>query len=156
MTALANGDRRLAVDLTIADNLPPLSPAIELAAYRIATEALTNAVRHSDGHACRMSAQAGDYLVITVTDDGEPPARWRPGVGIRSIAERAEELGGSADAGPVAGGWEGVGAATAHTDGAGGLTVRSPPAVHPSRKRSGPVRIRLRTEFESDPAGDPG
>ena len=105
VSALAHGDRRLVVDLAIPDTLPPLSPAIELAAYRIATEALTNVVRHSDAHACRISVHAGDQLVITVTDDGEPPTRWRPGVGIRSIAERAEELGGSANAGPVIGGW---------------------------------------------------
>ena len=106
VTTLTHTNRHLAVDLVIADPLPPLSPAIELAAYRIATEALTNVVRHSDAHACRVSVEAGDGLLITVTDDGEPPARWRPGVGIRSIAERAEELGGSADAGPIASGWQ--------------------------------------------------
>lgn len=106
VTALAHGDRRIAVELCLADTLPPLSAAVELAAYRIVTEAITNVVRHSDGHACRISIQLADDLLITVTDDGEPPARWRPGVGIRSITERAEELGGSADAGPVAAGWQ--------------------------------------------------
>jgi two-component system NarL family sensor kinase len=106
VTTLTHTNRHLAVDLVIADPLPPLSPAIELAAYRIATEALTNVVRHSDARACRVSVEAGDGLLITVTDDGEPPARWRPGVGIRSIAERAEELGGSADAGPIPSGWQ--------------------------------------------------
>lgn len=105
-TALADASRNLAVDLAVVDTLPSLSPAIELAAYRIATEAVTNVVRHSDGHVCRISVDAGDDLIITVTDDGEPPARWHPGVGIRSIAERAEELGGSADVGPVPGGWQ--------------------------------------------------
>ncbi|WP_035856049.1 ATP-binding protein [Cryptosporangium arvum] len=44
-------------------------------------------------------------LELTITDDGDPPPEWHPGLGIRSLRDRAEELGGTAEVGPVPGGW---------------------------------------------------
>jgi two-component system, NarL family, sensor kinase len=97
----------VAVELDAPDDLPALSPAVELAAYRIVGEAVANVLRHSDAHArrCQVRVSADDDLVVGVRDDGTPPQVWQPGVGIRSVSERAEELGGSATAGPTADGW---------------------------------------------------
>jgi two-component system NarL family sensor kinase len=97
------GDVAITVDTD--GDLPPLPAAVEVAAYRIATEALTNVVRHSGGHhaAVLLCADPG-ALRVAVTDDGPPDGGWRPGVGLRSIAERAAELGGSCEAGPTSSG----------------------------------------------------
>jgi two-component system NarL family sensor kinase len=94
------------VRLHVKDGLPPLSAAVELAAYRIVVEALANVVRHSSGRVCEVRITAGEELVLTVDSDGPPPASWSPGVGLRSMAERAEELGGTAAAGPTDRGWQ--------------------------------------------------
>ena len=85
-----------------AQPLPELSPAVELAAYRIVIEALANVQRHSRASRAiaRLSAADG-HLVVEVVDDGVGGAVTPPGVGIRSIIERAEELGGSAEVGRV-------------------------------------------------------
>jgi signal transduction histidine kinase len=75
----------------------PLPAAIETAAYRIAVEAMTNAVRHSDGTRCTLSILVGDEAVeLSVRDDGGglKPDRT-PGVGLRSMRERAAEVGGT-------------------------------------------------------------
>ncbi|MEU7890159.1 sensor histidine kinase [Microbispora bryophytorum] len=98
-------EREIAVEVEVPHPMPALSPAVELAAYRIAKEALTNVLRHSSARNCCISLRIDDHLHIDVSDDGSKPTRWRPGVGLRSIAERAEELGGTATAGPAANGW---------------------------------------------------
>ncbi|GGN49809.1 signal transduction histidine kinase [Actinoplanes campanulatus] len=87
------------------ETLPELSPAVELAAYRIVMEGIANVRRHSTAGGCAVTVAANGRLELTVADDGVPPESWRPGVGIRSLRERAEELGGTASAGPVDGGW---------------------------------------------------
>jgi two-component system, NarL family, sensor kinase len=96
------------VEMNLPDHLPALSPAVELAAYRIASEAINNALTHSAGRRCLITITANGTLAVTVRDDGKPPTSWTPGVGLRSILERAEELGGTAAAGPSAtgDGWE--------------------------------------------------
>ncbi|TYK42848.1 two-component sensor histidine kinase [Actinomadura decatromicini] len=84
-----------------ADGLPALPAAVEAAAYRIAVEALTNAVRHSGASRVDVRVRADGRLHVEVADDGTGPDRaWRPGVGIRSMRERAAELGGTCAAGP--------------------------------------------------------
>jgi signal transduction histidine kinase len=75
----------------------PLPAAVETAAYRIAVEAMTNAVRHSDGTRCTVSILVADEAVeLSVSDDGHglKPDRT-PGVGLRSMRERAAEVGGT-------------------------------------------------------------
>jgi two-component system, NarL family, sensor kinase len=94
------------VEMDLPDKLPALSPAVELAAYRIASEAINNALTHSAGRRCLVKITANGTLAVTVRDDGKPPTSWTPGVGLRSILERAEELGGTAAAGPTSDGWE--------------------------------------------------
>ena len=97
---------QIKVEMDLRDPLPALSPAVELAAYRIASEAINNALTHSAGRRCLVTITANGTLAVTVRDDGRPPASWTPGVGLRSILERAEELGGTAAAGPTGDGWE--------------------------------------------------
>ena len=91
-----------------AAKLGDLPAAFEVAAYRIATEALNNVVRHSTASAVRLLLRrdGGDHLVVEVLDDGDmdgtPRGAWRPGFGITGMRERAAELGGSCDVGPSA------------------------------------------------------
>ena len=93
----------LAVQLDAPEDMPPLPAAVEVAAYRIVTEAMTNAARHSGATRIevRLSLAEGDWLRIEVRDDGTGPgAGWQPGVGLTSMRERTAELGGSCQAGP--------------------------------------------------------
>jgi two-component system NarL family sensor kinase len=74
--------------------------AVEVAAYRIATEALTNVVRHARARSCEVRLSLDGGLVVEVSDDGiGVPSDRRPGVGLHSMRERAEELGGECTVG---------------------------------------------------------
>jgi signal transduction histidine kinase len=79
--------------------LPLLSAAVEVAVFRIAQEALTNVARHAHARTCRVRIsidRAGGALNLEVTDDGVgTPESRRAGVGLSSMRERAEELGGT-------------------------------------------------------------
>lgn len=85
----------LHVETDLPDDCPFLPAAIEVAAYRIATEAMTNVVRHADARTCHISLHIATELCLTVTDDGRGLARIPNGIGTTSMRERAEELGGS-------------------------------------------------------------
>jgi signal transduction histidine kinase len=80
------------------DEVAGLPAAIEVAAYRIATEAMTNVVKHADARTCRIDVEIEpNELVVRVRDDGRghtnhPTGR---GHGLRTMRERAEELRGS-------------------------------------------------------------
>ncbi len=75
--------------------LPPLPAAVEVAAYRIAREALKNAVEHGRAKNCAVRLALDGRFCLTVRDDGLGlPGRVSPGVGLVSMRERAEELGG--------------------------------------------------------------
>ena len=86
--------------LVIAVETPPeglggLPAAVEVAAYRIATEALTNVVRHAAASRCTVRMSRNHGLELEVADDGIGIATGHPaGVGLMAIRERAEELGG--------------------------------------------------------------
>jgi signal transduction histidine kinase len=77
--------------------LPELPAAVEVAAYRIAIEALTNAVRHAAVTTCRVRLRvADDLLLVEVVDDGAGlPESVARGTGLESMETRAAELGGS-------------------------------------------------------------
>jgi two-component system, NarL family, sensor kinase len=88
--------RPMTVAVQAAEGLPALGAAVEVTAYRIAVEAVTNAARHSGGDRATITlATDGDALVIEVTDNGRAATPWTPGVGLTSMRERAELLGGT-------------------------------------------------------------
>ena len=79
-----------------SEELRNLSPAVEVAAYRIAIEAVTNASRHAGAGRCTITLRLDDRLHLEVDDDGTGlPAAPRAGVGLRSMRERATELSGT-------------------------------------------------------------
>ena len=88
----------LVVEAELAE-LPPLAAAVEVACYRIAAEALANARRHARARSIRLEVHPGpgDAVTVAVADDGVGwPAQVRAGaVGVESMRQRAEELGGS-------------------------------------------------------------
>ena len=83
-------------------NLPTLPAAVEVAAYRIGLEALTNVAHHAAAHrAILVLAITEDQLIVEVRDDGKGMrGLQRAGIGLTSMRERAEELGGELDVGP--------------------------------------------------------
>jgi len=115
----------IVVDFDLPATVPTLPAAVESAAYRIIVEAFTNAVRHARPRQVWVHLRIGRELHIELRDDGgdrpDAAARtvetadvertvsraamtWRTGVGLRSMFERAAELGGSCVAGPSAAG----------------------------------------------------
>ncbi len=101
----------LAASVDACDDLPALPAAVEVAAYRIVVEAVTNTVRHARARRCRVSigcTPAG--LAVEVTDDGTGlHEAGQHGHGLAIMRERAEELGGT----------------FAVTDGSPGVTVEA-------------------------------
>jgi two-component system, NarL family, sensor kinase len=82
--------------LQAPDELGQLPAAVDLAAYRIACEALTNAIRHAEASQCIIRLAYTTKLELEVTDDGRGlPAQPRAGLGLASMRDRAAELGGS-------------------------------------------------------------
>ncbi len=82
-----------------------LPAAVEVAAYRIAVEAMTNTVRHAGARWCRVRITSGRQLTIEVTDDGQGmPDHPREGTGLETMRERATEVGGDVMVEPRAGG----------------------------------------------------
>lgn len=83
------------VDVVVGE-LPPLPAAVEVAAFHVVREALSNAVKHA--HADRIVVEVqtvGDRLRAEIRDDGDGTVSPRQdGVGLTSMRERAEELGG--------------------------------------------------------------
>jgi signal transduction histidine kinase len=100
------GDLQLEVGELPAD-LPPLPAAVEVAAYRIALEALTNIIRHAQAKHCLIrftkNADRGtSSLQMEIVDNGIGlPRELHAGIGLHSMRERAEELGGMLTVGPV-------------------------------------------------------
>jgi two-component system, NarL family, sensor kinase len=95
----------LAISLNGPAALPVLPAAVEVASYRIITEALTNVVRHAQAHQVAITVAVDGDLCLAVQDDGAARSAngdgWTPGVGLHSMMERAVELGGTLQAGPT-------------------------------------------------------
>ena len=85
--------------------LPPLPAAVEVAAYRIVQEALTNVARHASAQSCtlRISVRP-EVVLLDIADDGQGIAQGPAGVGLHTMQERAAELGGSCEIASPAGG----------------------------------------------------
>src|SRR5689334_12759235 len=78
-----------------AEDLADLPAAVEVACYRIVTEALTNVTRHAHATQCSVRLRLNHGLDVKICDDGVGlPEGWRAGVGIASMRERVTELGG--------------------------------------------------------------
>lgn len=91
-----------------ASSISSLPAAVEVAAYRITTEALTNVSRHASARHCRVDlsfdvgSQGTSALLVKVEDDGVGIAAQRPaGVGLTAMRERAAELGGNCETSAV-------------------------------------------------------
>ena len=96
----AYGDHNgLRVTIEAPEELPPLPAAVEVAAYRIAQEAIANTARHAGAHNCTVRISPDEemsVLRLEIADDGRGISEERrSGVGLHSMRERAGELGGS-------------------------------------------------------------
>ena len=93
------------VEVTITGDVDSLPSPTQSAIYRLAQEAVTNAHRHAK-HATRIEVRVDavdDEVRLSVRDDGDPPGRVNGaiGYGLVGMAERAELLGGTCEAGPA-------------------------------------------------------
>lgn len=88
-------DSGVVLTMDLSEERPVLPAAVEVAAYRVAQEALTNVVRHAGATCCRVRGAVADGdLVLEVVDDGHGGARPGRGVGLSSMRERVREIGG--------------------------------------------------------------
>jgi len=100
--------RRTGVDVSLRrdEDGAPLPAPVDLAAYRVVQEALTNVVRHAPGAVARVGVRrAGVELLVEVEDDGGAPVvegRQGAGHGLLGMRERVHAVGGTLDAGPRA------------------------------------------------------
>ena len=93
--AAQNSANGLHISIDAPETLPSLPAAVEVAAYRIALEAMTNAARHARASQCFVRLNADDELCLEIMDNGVGlPAQPQSGVGLASIRERTAELGG--------------------------------------------------------------
>jgi signal transduction histidine kinase len=100
------GRQGLSISLQAPPALPMLPAAVEVATYRIVTEALTNVARHAHAHQVTITITVDGELYLVVHDDGTTPTAngdgWRPGTGLQSMNERVAEVGGTLEVGPTA------------------------------------------------------
>ncbi len=93
------GCNNLQIAIDAPDHLPPLPAAVEVAAFRITQEALANVVRHAEANTCKVRLgldEQMNYLCLEIQDNGRGlSSTRRAGVGLNSMRERAEELGGT-------------------------------------------------------------
>lgn len=88
----------LEIDTRIEGQRRQLPAAVELAAYRIIQESITNVVRHAGAHSARITLEYHeDEFVVHVTDDGQGMDTPGDGSGIHGMRERATALGGNLD-----------------------------------------------------------
>jgi len=94
----------LTIELEAPNQLPILPAAVEVGAYRIVTEALTNVAKHAAADFCRVLIAVDEEdaaLLLEISDNGigieekSGPPEAGGGLGLYSIRERAEELGGT-------------------------------------------------------------
>src|SRR5439155_760166 len=92
----SESDGYLHVLIEAPEHLPALPAAVEVAAYRIMQEALTNVARHAHAHACTVRLTIADAFQLEISDDGVGfQLESGAGVGLLSMRERAAEAGGS-------------------------------------------------------------
>ena len=85
----------LRITIDASDDIPPLPAAVEVAAYRIIMEAVTNVRRHAQAQSCSVRIAAHNMLEVEIVDDGKGlHEHVQAGIGFISMRERAAELGG--------------------------------------------------------------
>lgn len=91
-----SGPNGLSITFDVTEPMPPLSAAVEVAAYRIVMESFTNIVRHAEASRCNITVKLdGNSLLLEVSDNGKGLlSKNHSGVGLASMRERAAELGG--------------------------------------------------------------
>jgi len=96
---LADGYEVPECTVSVDDSWGDLPAAVEVAAYAVASEAMSNAVRHSAAGRIHLDARVeAGHLVVSVSDNGRGiPARTHGGLGLMSMGERSEEVGGRLD-----------------------------------------------------------
>lgn len=106
LAALVGGVRQsgMAVELSVVGQERPVPPGVELAAYRVVQEALTNTVKHASGATAEVTVEyAADHLRVEVADTGGRPgasASSGSGRGLIGLRERLTVYGGTLQAGP--------------------------------------------------------
>jgi signal transduction histidine kinase len=97
----------LAVELLVEGAADQVPPGVDISAYRIVQEALTNVLKHADARHARVRvAQVASHLEIEVSDDGRGEGSAEGGHGLSGMRERVMMYGGSLEAGPAPdGGW---------------------------------------------------
>jgi signal transduction histidine kinase len=98
----------IVVEVSTTGERGALPPSVDLAAYRIVQESLTNVLRHSAAERARIELRyEPSHVVVSVSDNGRvngSPLSQGTGAGITGMRERAEALGGTMEAGPQPGG----------------------------------------------------
>ena len=91
-----NSNGRTQLLFEAPQTLPPLPAAVEVVVYRIATEAITNCLRHADATQCTLSLVSAVELLLTIRDNGVGlPVDYQDGIGLSSMRQRVLELGGT-------------------------------------------------------------
>jgi signal transduction histidine kinase len=99
---VSDRDGDIRVQVQAPESLPRLPAEVELAAYRIAVEAMTNVTRHAHAHSCLVRLSVDDELAVEILDDGVGlPVERLNGVGIGSMTDRALEVGGRCVVSPL-------------------------------------------------------
>lgn len=90
-------EQRIHFAIEMPEVLPHLPAAVEVATYRIVMEAITNVIKHANAQHCTVRIKlAAQHLTVTIEDDGSGlPTPHTAGIGLHSMRERAEELGGT-------------------------------------------------------------
>lgn len=105
------GSAGLAVELSVQGQPRPLDPGLELSAYRIIQEGLTNSMKHAGGGRARVVVRYGtDALELTIDDErgsvgGDPVEQAHTGRGLLGMRERVAMFRGTLEAGPTAAGF---------------------------------------------------
>ncbi len=94
--AATNRSSMLNITVDAPTKFVRLPAALEVAIYRIVQESVTNVVRHANAHTCTIKLAIDDEISLEILDDGQglPEPNRKVGIGLTSIRERAEELGG--------------------------------------------------------------
>jgi signal transduction histidine kinase len=93
----------MVIDVSAAEPIPDLPEQVETAAFRIVEEAMTNVLRHARASRCEVRVEVDGALVVSVSDNGIGlPAQTRVGgIGLTSMRQRADDLGGCCTVSPA-------------------------------------------------------